>query len=638
MVTLSPVRRLLLAAWLGILAWPYAAASGVAHPYAVMLLPILLAAFSESGRVRYLLYLLSVVATLWLLVLPSPLHLAAAQSLLSRPEAAQRLILAGFLAVTVLLGWQVYRQADSGPRTFLLLLLGAVMLVLDERVWGLGTTLSLLAYLAVGLLAMAVPIAQGRPPREVLGLLAVALLLMAPPLGAAFTAARLAPHTPGDTYPGTGTASTGAEGSVPQRYRAATGSGESGVPGPGPVSLNQSVQLSPAPLESILGAPEGVYWTVAVYNDFNGTSWLPPAGPMVPVPVGRYGSSPFTPSFHGVPTGTYGITVASPAGNTGDALLYTGDPLAVLVSNGKGPLYAYPASRTLRQAGATAWEMQVEIPYFPPSALRRAPWSVAPQSLRADLEVPGDLAPGIRRIARALRAGASGPWDLATRVRQYLLRHETYSTDFPLAANGNVLSDFLLRSHRGYCDQFSTAFIVLLRLAGVPARWVVGYGPGTYSTATHTTLLRAEDAHSWAEVYLAPYGWVPIDPTPPSLVPAPAPAPSAKAGGLREPWLLGAILVLLVLFIGQYWRRRPSPDEALAGGLLRDFDRTLHRRPTQTLRDAAAALPEAHRARIWPIVVQLEHWLYAGRPPSPREIEEGTRALRELRGKLRHRA
>jgi hypothetical protein len=70
----------------------------------------------------------------------------------------------------------------------------------------------------------------------------------------------------------------------------------------------------------------------------------------------------------------------------------------------------------------------------------------------------------------------------------------------------------------GYCQQFSGAMALMLRMDGIPARVAAGFLPGSYNSATGKYEVRAVDAHSWVEVFFGGIGWVPFDPTPPRSV------------------------------------------------------------------------------------------------------------------------
>jgi hypothetical protein len=136
------------------------------------------------------------------------------------------------------------------------------------------------------------------------------------------------------------------------------------------------------------------------------------------------------------------------------------------------------------------------------------------------------------RLARRLAAGQPTTYDVVKRVEDYLQRGFTYS-EHP-ALRRIPLDAFLFGDRTGYCQQFSGAMALLLRMNGIPARVAAGFAPGIPDTRTRYRI-RDLDAHSWVEVWFDRIGWVPFDPTP-SLAPASAQAsgnrlPSAATGG-----------------------------------------------------------------------------------------------------------
>ena len=78
---------------------------------------------------------------------------------------------------------------------------------------------------------------------------------------------------------------------------------------------------------------------------------------------------------------------------------------------------------------------------------------------------------------------------------------------------------FLTQAETGYCVHFATAATVLLRAAGIPARYVTGYAVTAYENIPVDVL--AKEAHAWVEYFEEDTGWVRLDVTPPEGRPEP---------------------------------------------------------------------------------------------------------------------
>ena len=79
--------------------------------------------------------------------------------------------------------------------------------------------------------------------------------------------------------------------------------------------------------------------------------------------------------------------------------------------------------------------------------------------------------------------------------------------------DGSTFLDyFLLDSRQGYCTYFATAFTLLARAEGIPARYVQGYCVPIRGNEEVT--VTSAMAHAWSEVYLDDVGWIPFEPTP----------------------------------------------------------------------------------------------------------------------------
>jgi protein-glutamine gamma-glutamyltransferase len=126
-------------------------------------------------------------------------------------------------------------------------------------------------------------------------------------------------------------------------------------------------------------------------------------------------------------------------------------------------------------------------------------------------------------LARRITDGETNGYDAVKAVENYLQRNYVYSERVPSA--DLPLEDFLFREQAGYCQQFSGAMALMLRMVGIPARVVAGFSPGSFNRDTGEYRVRDLDAHSWVEVSFTGIGWVPFDPTPTA-----APAESQSSG------------------------------------------------------------------------------------------------------------
>jgi protein-glutamine gamma-glutamyltransferase len=169
----------------------------------------------------------------------------------------------------------------------------------------------------------------------------------------------------------------------------------------------------------------------------------------------------------------------------------------------------------LAGAPSTLAPLRLEFPQFsvrtPPTAVDAAGgrYTNGGALLEASQYAP------VYRLARRLRAPARSPYEYVRAVQARLATGYAYTESPPRPRPGRPpLVSFLFDSHAGYCQQFSGAMALLLRMGGVPARVSSGFSPGTFDEARHEWVVRDVDAHSWVEVYFPRLGWITFDPTP----------------------------------------------------------------------------------------------------------------------------
>ena len=155
---------------------------------------------------------------------------------------------------------------------------------------------------------------------------------------------------------------------------------------------------------------------------------------------------------------------------------------------------------------------------------------------------------------------------IAERALAMIRREFTYTLDVPLTGR-NEIDDFLFDRKAGYCEHFSSSFVVLMRAAGIPARVVTGYSGAYRNPIGNYWLVRKSDAHAWSEIWLPKRGWVRVDPTA-----AVAPERVHDTLADRRPGQFGNFTGLVPVFNAGDWLRRGWNDFVLGFNAQRQRD------------------------------------------------------------------
>ena len=118
--------------------------------------------------------------------------------------------------------------------------------------------------------------------------------------------------------------------------------------------------------------------------------------------------------------------------------------------------------------------------------------------------------PRSQQFAQQLRQRSNDDADYAQRVLQFFHREPFHYTLQPPLLGARPVDEFLFDSLRGFCEHYASAFVVLMRAAGIPSRVVTGYQGGTMNG--DYMLVRQSDAHAWAEAWIDG-AWRRYDPT-----------------------------------------------------------------------------------------------------------------------------
>ncbi|MBI3570865.1 MAG: DUF3488 domain-containing transglutaminase family protein [Gammaproteobacteria bacterium] len=129
------------------------------------------------------------------------------------------------------------------------------------------------------------------------------------------------------------------------------------------------------------------------------------------------------------------------------------------------------------------------------------------------LNLPHNLSPRAQALVAQWRRENSGPQQVAQAALDYFRRENFVYTLSPPLLGDDPVDEFLFDTRRGFCEHYASAFVTLMRAAGIPSRVVVGYLGGELNTAGDYLIVRQSDAHAWAEIWLVERGWVRVDPT-----------------------------------------------------------------------------------------------------------------------------
>jgi transglutaminase-like putative cysteine protease len=175
----------------------------------------------------------------------------------------------------------------------------------------------------------------------------------------------------------------------------------------------------------------------------------------------------------------------------------------------------YAVQSNIIQNSDTTYTMTSLLSYANENELRSAP--VAPDEINTVyLQLPNTLPERITAFTRTLvaQADARTQYDKTIAIQQYL-RTLTYDESRPRPPTSMDWVEYILfESQRGYCDDFATAMVVMLRTQGIPARFVQGYVLSDRDPIRGDYVVRESLAHSWVEVYFSGYGWLRFEPTP----------------------------------------------------------------------------------------------------------------------------
>ena len=318
--------------------------------------------------------------------------------------------------------------------------------------------------------------------------------------------------------------------------RALPGSGE------GQVGLSSTAELGA--LEKLALSREVVLrlWSdrplklrAHVLTEFDGRRWTAPRAASMPLPRVTM-----------APGGALGADLEALAGATFGAVDEVPSAAAwaqVLVGNlARGQLVAPPGPRLVRIAGGTpamSPEGILSAAFWPSPKLYGVVYappglaSLTTEQRAAALQLPDALDPRLLELAERISTSARSDRERLESTLGWIGHECRYSLNAGAFRSDQPVAEFLFEKKRGYCEYFASGAALLLRLQGVPTRYVSGFSVRDSNRRGDHYLVRASDSHAWIETWMEGVGWVEADPTPAAQY-------DALHGGSRDGWLARA--------------------------------------------------------------------------------------------------
>ena len=368
------------------------------------------------------------------------------------------------------------RQARDARVMVLVALALLMAAVLDRQSLPRVPLYAASAWLSLAALAALGADRNASSPRRAMGTAGRALLYALPLAALCFV---FVPRLPGALW------------SLPQDGGATTGLGDEMSPGSiSALSSSDDIAFR-VRFEGAAPPLSQRYWRGPVLHDFDGQTWRRARGVAIRQPW-QPESAPVRYRILQEPTGRrylFGLDTIAELGGRRSYQLFDGQVLSAL-----------PVTSTIAYEGRSYLQV-------------RTTGALSATGRSLDTRLPQGRNPRTLALARGLRAAARDDEDYAMRALRYFRESGLQYTLTPPLLGTDSVDDLLFRTRLGFCGHFASAYVTMMRAAGVPARVVTGYLGGTWNELGGFYAVRQSDAHAWAEIWLDGRGWVRIDPT-----------------------------------------------------------------------------------------------------------------------------
>ena len=244
---------------------------------------------------------------------------------------------------------------------------------------------------------------------------------------------------------------------------------------------------------------QDLYWRTMVHERFNGKTWTVDRFRKAPQNIGQ--AAPPRATLNSGPVIKYQV-IAEPSYQD---WLYT---LDTPVNHSDTVRYHY--DRRISAKTPVTQKFQYEVTS---SALHQHQLFTFELERQINLLQPRNINPRAQALARELRAQSKDDMDFIQKVMNYFVDNNFVYTLEPPLMPVDPVDQFLFQARAGFCSHYASAFAVLMRAAGIPARLVSGYQGGERADGDDYLSVYQYEAHAWNEVWLDGRGWLRLDPT-----------------------------------------------------------------------------------------------------------------------------
>lgn len=200
---------------------------------------------------------------------------------------------------------------------------------------------------------------------------------------------------------------------------------------------------------------------------------------------------------------------------------------ATIVSfDGKGSLKVSPDGQLILNNGVYSGESYLikiltPLPYHHLMTLGIDRKKEDVENLSICLQIPEDrITDSTRKLVKEIVKDAETDFEKALAIENHLRSNYKYNLNVEIIPENREFIDyFLFESKEGYCTYYATAMAIMLRLEGIPTRYIEGYLARDL-VEENVYEVKHSNAHTWIEAFIEPIGWMIFEPTPayPSMV------------------------------------------------------------------------------------------------------------------------